>query len=178
MEDRDETKSKDVNKHSHIKESEDVLPSDREKAEAEESFQEIFENSVKNLKEGEVIQGEVIQTTPEYVIVDVGYKSEGRIPTSEFQNEKGQMTVKVGDKVYVYLEEWEDENGEIVLSKDKADQLRVWEEISKVLEKDGVIEGKVSALIKGGLSVDIGIQAFLPGKRILLYLGTGWVRLL
>jgi len=75
----------------------------------------------------------------------------------------------VGDKVYVYLEEWEDENGEIVLSKEKADQLRVWEEISKVLEKDGAIEGKVSALIKGGLPVDIGVQAFLPGSQVDLH---------
>ncbi|MBW1838958.1 MAG: 30S ribosomal protein S1, partial [Deltaproteobacteria bacterium] len=93
----------------------------------------------------------------------------GRIPVSEFKDMKGELTVKENDKVYVYLEEWEDENGEIVLSKDKADQLRVWEEISKVLEKDGVIEGKVSALIKGGLSVDIGVQAFLPGSQVDLH---------
>ena len=146
-----------------------VSPEDKEQLQEEESFQEIFENSIKDLKVGEVIQGEVIQITPDYIIVDVGYKSEGRIPVSEFKDMKGELTVKENDKVYVYLEEWEDENGEIVLSKDKADQLRVWEEISKVLEKDGVIEGKVSALIKGGLSVDIGVQAFLPGSQVDLH---------
>ena len=146
-----------------------VSPEDKEQLQEEESFQDIFENSIKDLKVGEVIQGEVIQITPDYIIVDVGYKSEGRIPVSEFKDMKGELTVKENDKVYVYLEEWEDENGEIVLSKDKADQLRVWEEISKVLEKDGVIEGKVSALIKGGLSVDIGVQAFLPGSQVDLH---------
>jgi small subunit ribosomal protein S1 len=75
----------------------------------------------------------------------------------------------VGDSVQVFLEQWEDDDGEIVLSKDKADQLRVWEEINKVLEKDGVIEGKVSAVIKGGLSVDIGVEAFLPGSQVDLH---------
>jgi len=149
--------------------SENVSSENKEQLQEEESFQDIFENSIKDLKVGEVIQGEVIQITSDYVIVDVGYKSEGRIPVSEFQAEKGKPTIKEGEKVYVYLEEWEDENGEIVLSKDKADQLRVWEEINKVLAKDGVIEGKVSALIKGGLSVDIGVQAFLPGSQVDLH---------
>jgi small subunit ribosomal protein S1 len=170
MEDYDErrfsAKSKDVKEHLKEKGGENISSSSKEQLQEEGSFQEIFENSMKDLKEGEVIKGEVIQTTPKYVIVDVGYKSEGRIAASEFQNEKGELTVKVGDKVYVYLEQWEDEDGEIVLSKDKADQLRVWEEISKVLEKDGVIEGKVSALIRGGLSVDIGVPAFLPGSQV------------
>ena len=149
--------------------NENMSSEDKGQLQEEESFQDIFENSIKDLKVGEVIQGEVIQITPDYIIVDVGYKSEGRIPVSEFKDMKGELTVKENDKVYVYLEEWEDENGEIVLSKDKADQLRVWEEISKVLEKDGVIEGKVSALIKGGLSVDIGVQAFLPGSQVDLH---------
>jgi len=162
-------KSEDDKKRLKVGDSENVSSSDGEEEKEEKSFQEIFENSIKNLREGEIIQGEVIQSTPEYVIVDVGYKSEGRIAISEFQNEKGEMTVKVGDKVYVYLEEWEDEDGEIVLSKDKADQLRIWKEISKVLERDGVIEGKISALIKGGLSVDIGIPAFLPGSQVDLH---------
>lgn len=166
---RSAAKLKDVKEPVQGERVENVSSSDKEQTQGEESFQEIFENSIKNLKEGEIIQGEVIQSTPDYVIVDVGYKSEGRIPVSEFQDGKGQLTVKVGDKVYVYLEEWEDENGEIVLSKDKADQLRVWEKIGKVLEKDGVIEGKVSAMIKGGLSVDIGVQAFLPGSQVDLH---------
>ncbi len=137
--------------------------------EEEMCFQEILESSMKDLKEGEIVQGEVIQITSDNVVVDVGYKSEGRIPISQFQNKEGTTTVKVGDSVQVFLEQWEDDDGEIVLSKDKADQLRVWEEINKVLEKDGVIEGKVSAVIKGGLSVDIGVEAFLPGSQVDLH---------
>ncbi len=164
-----ETKSKNANEDLLMEGSENKSSGDSNQEEEELSFQEIFENSIKDLKQGEVIQGEVIQTITDYVVVDVGYKSEGRIPISQFKDEKGQLTVKVGDKVQVYLEQWEDDDGEIVLSKDKADQLRVWEEINKVLEKDGVIEGKVSALIKGGLSVDIGIPAFLPGSQVDLH---------
>ncbi len=137
--------------------------------EEEMGFQEILESSLKDLKEGEIVQGEIIQITSDNVVVDVGYKSEGRIPISQFQNKEGTTTVKVGDSVQVFLEQWEDDDGEIVLSKDKADQLRVWEEINKVLEKDGVIEGKVSAVIKGGLSVDIGVEAFLPGSQVDLH---------
>lgn len=134
-----------------------------------EDFQEILDSTIKDLKEGEIVQGEIIQITPEHVIVDVGYKSEGRIPIAQFKDREGSVTVKVGDIVQVYLEQWEDDDGEIVLSKDKADQLRVWEEINKVIEKDGVIEGKVNALIKGGLAVDIGVQAFLPGSQVDLH---------
>ena len=132
-------------------------------------FQEILDSTIKDLKEGEIVQGEIIQVTQDHVIVDVGYKSEGRIPIAQFKDLEGNVTVKVGDSVRVYLEQWEDDDGEIVLSKDKADQLRVWEEINKVIEKDGVIEGKVNALIKGGLAVDIGVQAFLPGSQVDLH---------
>jgi len=164
-----DVKSTGVKEPSESKGSECATSSEEGQLRDEESFQEIFESSVKDLKEGEIIQGQVIQITPDYVIVDVGYKSEGRIPIAEFFDSKRQVTVKVGEKVYVFLEEWEDEDGEIVLSKGKADQLRVWEEISKVLEKDGVVEGKVSALIKGGLSVDIGVPAFLPGSQVDLH---------
>jgi len=132
-------------------------------------FQEILDSTIKDLKEGEIVRGEIIQVTQDHVIVDVGYKSEGRIPIAQFKDGEGNVTVKVGDSVRVYLEQWEDDDGEIVLSKDKADQLRVWEEINKVIEKDGVIEGKVNALIKGGLAVDIGVQAFLPGSQVDLH---------
>ena len=135
----------------------------------EMDFQQILDSSMKDLKEGEIVQGEVIQITSDHVVVDVGYKSEGRIAISQFRAKDGTTTVQVGESVQVYLEQWEDDDGEIVLSKDKADQLRVWEEINKVLEKDGVIEGRVSAVIKGGLSVDIGVEAFLPGSQVDLH---------
>ena len=140
-----------------------------QETEEEMDFQQILDNSMKDLKEGEIVQGEVIQITSDHVVVDVGYKSEGRISISQFRAKDGTTTVEVGENVQVFLEQWEDDDGEIVLSKDKADQLRVWEEINKVLEKDGVIEGRVSAVIKGGLSVDIGVEAFLPGSQVDLH---------
>ena len=140
-----------------------------QETEEEMDFQQILDSSMKDLKEGEIVQGEVIQITSDHVVVDVGYKSEGRIAISQFRAKDGTTTVEVGESVQVFLEQWEDDDGEIVLSKDKADQLRVWEEINKVLEKDGVIEGRVSAVIKGGLSVDIGVEAFLPGSQVDLH---------
>ena len=146
------------------------VESSEEVQEMEEmDFQQILDSSMKDLKEGEIVQGEVIQITSDHVVVDVGYKSEGRISISQFRTKDGTTNVEVGESVQVFLEQWEDDDGEIVLSKDKADQLRVWEEINKVLEKDGVIEGRVSAVIKGGLSVDIGVEAFLPGSQVDLH---------
>ena len=132
----------------------------------EESFQELYEESLKSIKEGEVVRGNVIQVTDEYVMVDIGYKSEGQIRISEFIDEDGAVTAKVGDEVDVLLEYHEDENGEIVLSKEKATKIKVWDEISKIYKDDGVIEGRVVSKVKGGLSVDIGVQAFLPGSQV------------
>ena len=132
----------------------------------EESFQELYEESLKSIKEGEVVRGNIIQVTDEYVMVDIGYKSEGQIRISEFIDEEGAVTAKVGDEVDVLLEHHEDENGEIVLSKEKATKIKVWDEISKIYKDDGVIEGRVVSKVKGGLSVDIGVQAFLPGSQV------------
>jgi small subunit ribosomal protein S1 len=132
----------------------------------EESFQELYEESLKSIKEGEVVRGNIIQVTDEYVMVDIGYKSEGQIRISEFVDEEGAVTAKVGDEVDVLLEYHEDENGEIVLSKEKATKIKVWDEISKIYKDDGVIEGRVVSKVKGGLSVDIGVQAFLPGSQV------------
>jgi len=132
----------------------------------EESFQELYEESLKSIKEGEVVRGNIIQVTDDYVMVDIGYKSEGQIRISEFTDEEGAVSAKVGDEVDVLLEYHEDENGEIVLSKEKAAKIKVWDEISKIYKDDGVIEGRIVSKVKGGLSVDIGVQAFLPGSQV------------
>ncbi len=126
----------------------------------------LYEESFRTLHEGEVLHGYVVQVDKESVMVDIGSKSEGRIPLSEFTDEKGQIRVKVGDKVEALLVRWDDEEDEILLSKDKAAKIKVWEEISRIYNEDGVIEGKVVARVKGGLSVDIGVQAFLPGSQV------------
>ncbi len=134
----------------------------------EESFAALFEESIsKNpVKEGEITQGTVIQITKDHVLVDIGFKSEGTILASEFRNANGEMTIKVGDKVDVYVDSRENDDGLIVLSKEKADKLKVWDEICKACEKEELVEGTVVAKVKGGLSVDIGVKAFLPGSQV------------
>ncbi len=135
----------------------------------EESFATMFEASLKHqeLREGEIVKGEVIEIRSDLAVVDIGYKSEGTIPVSEFgRNQDGSAAVKAGDKVDVLIERWEDEDGLIVLSKEKADKLKVWDEISDAVEKDELVEGTIVARVKGGLSVDIGVKAFLPGSQV------------
>jgi small subunit ribosomal protein S1 len=98
-------------------------------------------------------------------MVDIGYKSEGRIPLHEFSG-SGDITALIGETIDVLIEKREDEDGDILLSKEKAAKILVWEEISRIYREDGVIEGKVIGKVKGGLSVDIGIPAFLPGSQV------------
>ncbi len=135
----------------------------------EENFEKIFEESLKPIQDGEVVTGKVLQITPDYVVIDVGYKSEGQIPIYEFNDIDGSLTVKAGDVIDVLVEEWENENGMMVLSKQKADQRRVWDTISEICDQDSVIEGKILSRIKGGLTVDIGLKAFLPGSQVDLH---------
>jgi small subunit ribosomal protein S1 len=139
-------------------------------ADGEESFAALFEESLKreDLKEGDIVKGKVIHVGKENVIVDIGYKSEGAIPVYEFTDQEGKVSVKEGDEVDVFLETREDENGLCVLSKEKADRLKVWDEISAACERDELIEGTISARVKGGLSVTIrgGVKAFLPGSQV------------
>jgi len=135
---------------------------------SEENFPELFEASQRQqeIKEGEVVDGTVVSVGPEYVTVDIGYKCEGLVPIQEFKDAHGVAHVAVGDVVSVYLERMEMENGFMLLSKDKAEIIRAWDEISQACEKDQLVEGTVIAKVKGGLSVDIGVKAFLPGSQI------------
>jgi small subunit ribosomal protein S1 len=136
----------------------------------EDSFAAMFEESLKRdeIKEGGIVRGRVIQVTKDHVVVDIGYKSEGQVPLAEFTGADGQPTVKVGDDIEVFLESRENENGLCVLSKEKADRLKVWDEISEACERDELIEGTISQRVKGGLSVTIrgGVKAFLPGSQV------------
>src|SRR5436309_6159751 len=135
-----------------------------------ESFAALFEESLKteDVKEGDIVKGKVIHVGKDHVVVDIGYKSEGTIPLYEFVQADGTVGVKEGDTIDVFLESREDENGLCVLSKEKADRLKVWDEISGACERDELIEGTISARVKGGLSVTIrgGVKAFLPGSQV------------
>jgi small subunit ribosomal protein S1 len=136
----------------------------------EENFAALFEESLKteDVKEGDIVKGTVITISKDYVVVDIGYKSEGQIAIDEFVGTDGQVTVKEGDPVEVLLESRENEWGLCVLSKEKADRLKVWDEISAACERDELIEGTISQRVKGGLSVTIrgGVKAFLPGSQV------------
>jgi len=137
----------------------------------EESFASLFDASMQHadsLKEGEIVQGTVIKVHRDSVIVDIGYKSEGVIPASEFIDTSGKVSVQAGDIVDVLVESRENDNGLVSLSKEKADKLKVWDEISAACERDELIEGTITARVKGGLQVSIrgGVKAFLPGSQV------------
>jgi small subunit ribosomal protein S1 len=137
-------------------------------AEEELDFGLLLDESTYGPAEGTVARGRVIKITSDFAVVDIGYKSEGLVPTSEFRSQDGEINVKVDDEVEVLVEQLEDEDGMVILSKDKADKIRVWDAVSAAAENDEVVEGRIVARIKGGLSVDIGVRAFLPGSQVAL----------
>jgi small subunit ribosomal protein S1 len=137
----------------------------KEEADApEESMEDWFNRGVGDIEEGEVVRGRVVEVRDSEVLVDIGYKSEGTIAMEEFRH-AGTLP-KVGDEIEVYLESKEDSEGLIVLSKDKADKIKVWDAISKSHDSGTPVEGKVVEVVKGGLSVDVGVRAFLPGSQV------------
>src|SRR5262245_41254250 len=127
---------------------------------------DIYDNSFRNIAEGEVMKGTVLKVTPSEVIVDIGYKSEGIIGVDEFLDERGEVTVQPGDTVDVLLERTEDRDGYVVLSREKAEKMKIWDEVEKAYAERKVVIGRVIERIKGGLAVDIGVRAFLPGSQI------------
>jgi small subunit ribosomal protein S1 len=127
---------------------------------------DMYDTSFRNIAEGEVVKGTVLKVTASEVIVDVGYKSEGIIPVSEFIDENGQVTVQPGDLVDVLLEKTEDKDGYVVLSREKAEKMKIWDDVEKAYADRKVVIGRVIERIKGGLAVDIGVRAFLPGSQV------------
>ncbi len=138
---------------------------------AEETFAALFEASATRadqLREGDIVSGSVIKVGKDSVVVDIGYKSEGVISISEFIDATGSVSVNPGDRVDVLVEAKENEYGLVLLSKEKADKLKVWDEISAACERDELIEGTITQRVKGGLSVTVrgGVKAFLPGSQV------------
>ncbi len=130
-----------------------------------DSMMDMYEESFKRFAEGEVVTGRIISVDKDYVLVDIGYKSEGQIRIHEFKNEDGNLIANVGDPVDVMVEWWDDEEERVILSKEKAAKVKVWEEIKKSYDEDRTVEGIIVNRVKGGFSVDIGVQAFLPGSQ-------------
>jgi len=133
--------------------------------ESMDDIMDMYEESFKRFAEGEVVTGRIISVDKDYVLVDIGYKSEGQIKIQEFQDEDGNLVATEGDSVDVMVEWWDDEEERVVLSKEKAAKVKVWEEIKKSYDEDQTVEGVIVNRVKGGFSVDIGVQAFLPGSQ-------------
>ena len=137
------------------------------KGEEEENYEQLLDQyGARKFAEGEVMKGTVLKITDTDVVVDIGYKSEGVIAVTQFSDGAGGLTIKVGDVIDVLLEDTDDGEGHVVLSKEKAEKVKVWEEVEKAYNDNSIIRGRVIERIKGGLSVDIGIRAFLPGSQI------------
>ena len=141
---------------------------DEDRAEQQEYIDllKLYEGSFRNIAEGEVIKGTVLKVSSSDVVVDVGYKSEGMIALQEFLDEEGECIVQPGDTVDVLLERTEDRDGHIVLSREKAEKMKIWDEVEKAYDDRKVVIGRVIERIKGGLAVDIGVRAFLPGSQV------------
>src|ERR1700692_1263738 len=135
-------------------------------ADAYKKLLELYDDSMRNLTEGEIVPGRVIGITANSVIVDVGYKSEGLIPIEEFTDREGRLTVATGDEVDVLLEKTEDLEGHVLLSRIKAQRMRRWTEVERAYKEGRVIKGRITDRIKGGLTVDVGLRAFLPGSLV------------
>jgi small subunit ribosomal protein S1 len=136
-----------------------------------DSFAALFEGGESEagpVDEGQIVSGRVVHVGKEHVVVDIGYKSEGIIPLREFEGTSGSIAVQAGDKVEVFVESRETEDGVMILSKERADRLRVWDEIASACEGEEIIEGTISGRVKGGLAVTIrgGVRAFLPGSQV------------
>jgi len=133
--------------------------------ESMETMMDMYEESFKRFAEGEVVTGKIISVDKDHVLVDIGYKSEGQINIREFADESGTINAEVDDSVEVMVEWWDEENEVVMLSKEKAEKVKVWEEIKKAYDADETVSGTITNRVKGGFSVDIGVQAFLPGSQ-------------
>ena len=147
-----------------------IEPNPHEKSRTEgQDFAQFYDKNIahQNFSTGAIVKGKIVSVDDDYVVVDVNYKSEGLIPKSEFQGAEGFVGIEIGAEVEVYIDSIENDNGMMGLSKDRADIIRVWEDISQVAKTQQVIEGTVISKIKGGLQVDIGgVKAFLPGSQL------------
>jgi len=144
----------------------DLWDEDEYTPEEYEAMLEMYETTLTHIEEGEIVKARVVRVTEKAVILDVGFKSEGTVPRDEF---KDPESLQVGEEVEVFLENLEDEDGVVVLSKKKADFLRVWEKIREAYEAEQPVPGVLTRKIKGGVTVDLmGVDAFLPGSQIAL----------
>lgn len=130
-----------------------------------EGFRELYEQSLQSVQMGGVLTGRVVQINTDSIMVDVGWKTEGYIPARELRDEQGNISIQVGDEIEVLVDR-RDQDGNLILSRDKAAKIKIWDDVKLACEKNTSISGTVVERVKGGLSVDIGIPAFLPGSQV------------
>ena len=128
-------------------------------------FKELYEQSLQSVQMGGVLTGKVVQINADTVMVDVGWKTEGYIPARELRDDQGNITINVGDEIEVLVDR-RDQDGNLVLSRDKAAKIKIWDDVKLACEQNTPVKGTVIERVKGGLSVDIGIPAFLPGSQV------------
>jgi small subunit ribosomal protein S1 len=133
--------------------------------EEEMDFKELYEQSLNQFQYGDIATGKVVQVKEDRVMVDVGWKTEGFIPINELKDARGNINISVGDEIDVFIDK-RDSEGNLVLSRDKASKVKIWDEIKNACDNNTLVEGVVIEKVKGGLSVDIGISAFLPGSQV------------
>ena len=131
-------------------------------APANTELNDLIDSKFREFREGSIVKGTILEIRPQVVLVDIGYKSEGAIPSNEFEDEE----IEIGDEIEVLLEKLENDEGMVVLSKEKAAHKQNWEKIVKVFQDGGLVRGKVKGVIKGGLTVNVGVEAFLPGSQV------------
>lgn len=122
----------------------------------------LIDSKLPSFRKGDIVNGTILEIRPQVVLVDIGYKSEGVISISEFEDEE----IEVGDQIEVLLESLENEEGLVVLSKEKAAHKQNWDKIVAVYKEGGLVKGKVKSVVKGGLTVNVGVEAFLPGSQV------------
>ena len=150
-----------------VEEPTEKNPSDNPTQGREESegFKELYEQSLQSVQMGGVLTGKVVQINTDSIMVDVGWKTEGYIPARELRDEQGNISIGVGDEIEVLVDR-RDQDGNLILSRDKAAKIKIWDDVKLACEKNTSITGTVVERVKGGLSVDIGIPAFLPGSQV------------
>ena len=140
----------------------DVEFEDTNAAEEESSeFEQLYNQSIKSFQKGSLVKGRVLRVQSNAVLVDLGYKSDGIIPIEQFTPEE-LATLKPGDELEMFLEQAEDSKGNLILSREKAKKLQVWDDLNAAFQNGTTLKGRVISKIKGGLMVDIGVPAFLP----------------
>ena len=134
--------------------------------EEDEDFDAFYEESLLGVKEQDIVNGTVTDTTKEWVTIDIGFKSDCLVPTTEFLNEEGVVVADIGEIFEVFVEALEDDDGVTIVSKRKAEKMRTWEKVGEIFEQEGTVNGTIIARVKGGMQVDIGVKAFLPGSQV------------